>query len=104
MSSLLVLCNCPDAATARQLATAVVEQRLAACVNCLPAVQSIYRWDGEVQSEQEATLLIKTIASRYSELEARLAELHPYDVPEIIALDISRGLPAYLNWLEQSVQ
>ncbi|MFN4324379.1 MAG: divalent-cation tolerance protein CutA [Azonexus sp.] len=95
----LVITNCPDEETANRIALAVVEARLAACVNILPRVQSIYRWQGAVESAAEVPLLIKTTAAAYPALEAAIRERHPYDIPEIIALPIAGGLPAYLNWL-----
>ena len=95
----LVITNCPDEETANRIALAVVEAQLAACVNILPRVQSIYRWPGAVESAVEVPLLIKTTAAAYPALEAAIRERHPYDVPEIIALPITAGLPAYLNWL-----
>ena len=99
MNPLLILTNCPDEAVANAIALAVVESGLAACVNILPRVQSIYRWQGAVESATEIPLLIKSTAANYAALEAAILERHPYDVPEIIALPIERGLPAYLNWL-----
>ena len=95
----LVITNCPDEETANRIALAVVEAQLAACVNILPRVQSIYRWQGAVESAVEVPMLIKTTAAAYPALEAAIRERHPYDVPEIIALPITAGLPAYLNWL-----
>ena len=97
--ALLVIANCPDEACANRIALAVVEAGLAACVNLLPRVQSVYRWQGAIESASEVPLLIKTTAGRYSELETAIRALHPYDVPEIIALPIAQGLPAYLDWL-----
>ena len=99
MDTRLVITNCPDEETANRIALAVVEEKLAACVNILPRVQSIYRWQGAVESAVEVPLLIKTTAAAYPALEAAIRESHPYDVPEIIALPITAGLPAYLNWL-----
>ena len=97
--ALLVIANCPDEACANRIALGVVEAGLAACVNLLPRVQSVYRWQGNIESASEVPLLIKTTAGRYTELETAIRELHPYDVPEIIALPIAQGLPAYLDWL-----
>ena len=97
--TLLVITNCPDEAAANAIALAVVEAKLAACVNILPRVQSVYRWQGAVESAVEVPLLIKTTSAAYPALEAAIRERHPYDVPEIIALPITTGLPAYLNWL-----
>ena len=103
--SLLVITNCPDEAVANAIALALVEAKLAACVNILPRVQSIYRWQGQVESASEIALFIKSTAAAYPALEAQIRALHPYEVPEIIALDIAQGLPAYLNWLaEQTLQ
>jgi len=99
METLIVITNCPDEETANAIALAVVEEQLAACVNILPRVQSIYRWQGSVESAAEIPLLIKATTRNYPALEARIKTLHPYEVPEIIALPIARGLPAYLNWV-----
>lgn len=96
---LLVLNTCPDEATAARLARALVEERLAACVNRLPLTASTYRWQGQVVEEAEVLLLIKTASDRYPALAKRLQALHPYQVPEIIALPLCDGLPAYLQWL-----
>ncbi|MEL6178215.1 MAG: divalent-cation tolerance protein CutA [Myxococcota bacterium] len=94
----LVLCNCPPD-HADRLARALVERRLAACVNALPGVTSTYRWEGDVCVEGETTLLIKTRSDRLDELTAVLVELHPYDVPEVIALPILEGYQPYLDWV-----
>ncbi len=99
MENLLVITNCPDEQSANAIALAVVEAKLAACVNILPRVQSVYRWQGKVESASEILLFFKSTAASYPALETRIRELHPYDVPEIIALPISHGLPAYLNWV-----
>jgi periplasmic divalent cation tolerance protein len=99
MEPLLIITNCPDEETANTIALAVVEAKLAACVNILPRVQSIYRWQGAVESAAEIPLFIKSTAACYPALENTIRQLHPYDVPEIIAFPITQGLPAYLNWL-----
>lgn len=99
METLLVLTNCPDEETANSIALAVVEAKVAACVNILPCVQSIYRWQGVVESATEIPLFIKSTAANYPALEKLIAGLHPYETPEIIALPITQGLPAYLNWV-----
>ena len=105
MQTLLVITNCPDEESANAIALAVVEARLAACVNILPRVQSVYRWQGAVESATEIPLSIKATAENYPALEKLIQERHPYDVPEIIALPIAQGLPAYLNWVaEETVQ
>jgi periplasmic divalent cation tolerance protein len=99
--AILVLTNLPDAAAAAAIARSLVEQRLAACVNILPQVQSIYQWQGEIETAGETTLLIKTMQTRYAELEAAIKAVHPYELPEIIAVPITAALPAYLGWIEQ---
>jgi periplasmic divalent cation tolerance protein len=96
---IFVMTNVPDTATARSLARALVEQKLAACVNCLPVVQSVYRWRGAVEETAEVSLLIKTRAMRYAALEAAIRAQHPYEVPEILAIAVTDGLPAYLQWI-----
>lgn len=99
METLLILTNCPDEESANAIALALVESKLAACVNILPRVQSIYRWQGVVESATEIPLFFKSTVTNYPALEAAIRERHPYDVPEIIALPIQAGLPAYLNWV-----
>jgi periplasmic divalent cation tolerance protein len=102
--ALLILTNLPDAASAQALAQQLVERKLAACVNILPAVQAVYRWQGVVEQASESTLLIKTAAARYADLEAAIKAAHPYALPEIIALPIVAGLPAYLDWITAETQ
>jgi periplasmic divalent cation tolerance protein len=97
---LLVLTNCPDQATAARIRRELVEARLAACVSQLGAVQSTYRWQGAVEQASEVPLLIKTTRARYAALEARLRQLHPYSVPEILAFSAERGFQAYLAWVD----
>jgi periplasmic divalent cation tolerance protein len=99
MEALLVLTNLPDAASAQALAEHVVSERLAACVNILTPCRSVYRWQGQVETAEEVPLLIKTTAARYPDLEAAIRARHPYELPEIVAVPISRGLPTYLAWL-----
>jgi len=96
---LLVLTNLPDDETAHRLAGQLVEARLAACVNILAPCRSVYRWDGRIENAAEVPLLIKTTAARYAELEAAIRARHPYELPEIIAVPISHGLPGYLAWI-----
>ena len=100
----LVLSTCPDAQTADALATALVDERLAACVNMLPGVRSIYRWKGAVERGEEVLLLIKTTADRQDELFARLKTLHPYELPEAVAVEAVGGLAAYLDWVSAETQ
>lgn len=97
--TLLVLTNLPDADSAKQVARQLVEQRLAACVNILPACTSVYRWNDAVESATEVPVLIKTTLARYPALQAALTEVHPYELPEIIAVPLHEGLPAYLAWV-----
>ncbi len=104
MTALLVITNCPDQACAETLATALVELRLAACVNILAPCRSVYRWQGTVESAAEVPLLIKTSGERYAALEAEIRARHPYELPEIVALPIDRGLPAYLQWLTDEIR
>jgi periplasmic divalent cation tolerance protein len=99
MSSLLVLTNLPDRAAAERIAEALIGQQLAACVNILAPCRSVYRWKGAVQHDEEHPVLIKTTAERYAALELALRAAHPYELPEIIAVPIERGLPAYLAWV-----
>lgn len=95
----LVLCTCPDADTAGRIATVLVEERLAACANLVPGIVSVYRWQGAMQRDAEVLMLLKTRADAFEALAARLRELHPYAVPEIIAVGIEAGSPAYIGWL-----
>jgi periplasmic divalent cation tolerance protein len=99
MSTLLVLTNLPERAAAERLAGLLVEKRLAACVNILAPCRSVYRWQGAVRHDEEHPMLIKTTAERYPALEQALRAGHPYELPEIIAVPIERGLPAYLQWV-----
>ena len=101
--SLLVFVSCP-AAAAETLADALVELRLAACVHLLPAGRSVYRWQGAVQRAEETLLLAKTSGARYAALEAEVRRRHPYELPEIVAVNLACGLPAYLQWIHDSTQ
>jgi periplasmic divalent cation tolerance protein len=100
---LLVYCTCPDTVVAEGIAETLVAERLAACVNIVPGLTSVYRWQGAVERAAEGLLLIKTTTGRYPVLEERLRALHPYELPEIVAVSLVRGLPAYLDWLNESV-
>jgi len=104
MRTLLVLTNLPDRESAERLAGALIEKRVAACVNILAPCRSVYRWNGAVQREEEHPVLIKTTAERYPALEAAIRAAHPYELPEIIAVPIERGLPAYLAWIGAETQ
>jgi periplasmic divalent cation tolerance protein len=98
---LLCYCSCPDDASAQALADALVGERLAACVNRLPGIRSTYRWQGAVTTEDEHLLLIKTTASRFEAMKARLLALHPYDLPELVGVPVAQGHEAYLDWVRQ---
>jgi len=100
----VVLITAPDAAAAENLARALVEERLAACVNVLPGVRSFYRWEGSVQDDAELLLVAKTRAERVGALAARVNELHPYDLPEILELPATGGSKAYLDWVRTETQ
>ena len=99
MEPLLVLTNLPDLASAEKLAHALIESRAAACVNVLAACRSIYRWQDTVETAAEIPLLIKTTRAAYPQLVEIVRVQHPYAVPELIAIPITHGLPAYLDWL-----
>ncbi|VVC82145.1 divalent-cation tolerance protein CutA [Sideroxydans sp. CL21] len=101
---LLVITNLPDRASAERVAEALVIQRVAACVNVLAECASIYRWEGKLEHASEVPLLIKTTRAAYPKLEDALRKLHPYELPEIIALPVDTGLPEYLNWVVQETQ
>ncbi|MGC3979670.1 MAG: divalent-cation tolerance protein CutA [Steroidobacteraceae bacterium] len=101
-SVVICLTTCPNNEIAAQLATALVEEQLAACVNELPGVRSTYRWQGKVHSDQEVLLVIKTTTARLPTLETRLKALHPYDLPELVAIPVCAGSTAYLDWVRQN--
>lgn len=98
---LIVLTNLPNRAAAERLAGELIAQRVAACVNILAPCRSVYRWQGGVQHDKEYPMLIKTSAERYAALEAAIRAAHPYELPEIIAVPVERGFPAYLEWVTQ---
>lgn len=101
--ALLAFCTCPDAATASRIADALVGERLAACVSVLPGVQSVYRWQGEVERADEVQLLAKTTDAAMPALVERIVALHPYELPEVVAVQAAAGLPAYLEWISEQV-
>ena len=101
---LLVVTTLPDRATAERIAEALVTARVAACVNVLAECTSVYRWQGKVERAGEVPMLIKTTREAYARLEETLRTLHPYDVPEIVALPVTAGLPAYLDWVTQETK
>jgi periplasmic divalent cation tolerance protein len=99
--AIVVLCTCPDEPVALDIARVLVAEGLAACVNRLSPVTSVYRWQGRICEESEQLLIIKTIPARYEALEMRLKTLHPYETPEIIAIPVAAGSSPYLAWLAQ---
>lgn len=99
---LFVLSTFGTAEEARRIGRTLVEERLVACANILPGVESIYRWKGDIETSPEVMVIFKTVTDNYDRLETRLRELHPYELPEIIALRPQTGLPAYLQWIDQS--
>jgi periplasmic divalent cation tolerance protein len=101
--AVVVLVTAPSADVAATLARTLVEERLAACGNVLPGVRSIYRWQGKVHDDAEVLLVLKTQRSRFPELRDRILSLHPYEVPEVIALPVEAGSGAYLDWIAQSM-
>ena len=102
--SILVLCTFPDPAFAKNIAERLVNEKLAACVNVITGVQSIFRWQGKIDNANENILVIKTKDNLYNELEERIKELHPYELPEIISVSIDKGLPKYLDWISESTK
>jgi periplasmic divalent cation tolerance protein len=95
----VVLCTCPSEEVAEAVAQALIAEDHAACVNVVPGITSIYQWRNEIHRDSEVLMVIKTTEKRYPAMEKRIEEIHPYDVPEIIAMPISGGLPSYLNWV-----
>ena len=98
----VVMNTCPDAASAEKIARVLVERKLAACVNILPGLRSVYTWKGVCENADEHLLIIKTVSAAYPALEQAVLELHPYELPEIIAVPIAAGLSGYLAWIKQS--
>jgi periplasmic divalent cation tolerance protein len=104
MSALLVLTNLPDRAAAEKLAERLIAERVAACVNILAPCRSVYRWQGAIERAEEHPLLIKTTAERYDALEQSIRAAHPYELPEVIAVSIERGLAPYLDWVKSETR
>ena len=101
---IIVLTTCENSQDAQTIAETLVEKRLAACVNILPGLKSVYRWQGKVENAAELLLVIKTRRGLFEQLSAELARIHPYEVPEVIALPLIDGAPAYLGWLEKELK
>ena len=100
-NTLLVLCSCPDQESAGRIANHLVENRLAACVNISSQIKSVYRWQGEIEKAEEYMLFIKTVAASYDELELAILSIHPYELPEVVAVSVEMGLQNYLGWISQ---
>src|SRR4051812_42015159 len=99
MNPLLVITNAPDRAVAEKIARTLVEQKLAACVNILAPCASVYRWQGKIETADEIPLLIKTRSEIFPEVETAIKELHPYELPEIVAVPVAHGSSEYLEWI-----
>jgi periplasmic divalent cation tolerance protein len=99
---LIVLNTCPDQETGEKIAKILVEEQLAACVNIVPGITSIYQWQGKIEQDPEVLLIIKTQAERYKVLEERIKQAHPYELPEVISVTIEDGLEAYLKWIDRN--
>ncbi len=100
----MVICTFPSMEKARQIGTVLVQMQLVACVNLIPGIQSIYCWEGKVESQEEVIAFFKTSAARYQQLEEKVIEMHPYEVPELVVVDLAAGFPAYLQWVLSSTQ
>lgn len=95
----IVFCTVPDTDTGHRIAAQLVEYGLAACVNLIPGIESVYRWKGQLEQESEVLLMIKSRSADYTDVEATISALHPYELPEIIAVPLNNGLPEYLDWV-----
>ena len=102
MNAIIVITNAPDRAIAEKIARALVDQKLAACVNILAGCSSIYRWQGKVETADEVPMLIKTRREIYPEVEAAIKKLHPHELPEIVAVPVAQGSNEYLKWINAS--
>lgn len=101
---LIILCTAPNPATASQIANTLVKEHLAACCNIVPGLQSIYSWEGQVRTEEEVLIIVKTHAAVYKKIEHRIQEIHPYEVPEILAFSVRDGQADYLKWVGDYVK
>src|SRR5262245_21520235 len=100
--AIVILSTVPDAEKAAEIARALVEERLVACVNIVPGLSSIYRWEGKLADDAEVICIIKTARDRFDQVAARIKALHPYSVPEVIALSVVKGFEPYLDWVRKS--
>ncbi|MEJ2214323.1 MAG: divalent-cation tolerance protein CutA [Gammaproteobacteria bacterium] len=101
MSAIVIYCTCPDIETAERISRLSVEQRMAACINMIPGITSIYTWDGNIQQDQEVLLVIKSTKDRFGDIQNLINDEHPYDLPELIAVPITESSPDYLEWIKQ---
>lgn len=101
VTALVCFCTCPDPDCANRIAEALVGERLAACVNIVPGLRSVYRWQGALESADEVLLLVKTGREQLAALTARIRDLHPYELPEVIAVEVAGGSAAYLDWIAE---
>ena len=99
----IILNTCPDINIAEALASALVEKKLAACVNILPGITSVYSWQGKIEKGKEVLLVIKTRRECYESVEALIREQHPYELPEVVSVSIEKALPEYLSWINENV-
>lgn len=99
---ILVLCTCPNQAVAEEISQQLLQKRLAACINSIAGVTSSYRWQGKIETEAEVLMIIKSTSEQYPVLQNEIAQLHPYELPEILAVTIDTGLPSYLNWIVEN--
>ena len=104
LNCIVILTTCPDIETARIISKALVENHLAACVNIIPGLESIYLWKGVINTDIETLLIIKTTNDKFDAVESMIKSLHPYELPELISLQIDKGLDKYLDWIVKSVQ
>ncbi len=100
----IIYCTCPNQETAEKIARTLVSEKLAACINIVPSITSIYQWQGKIETAQECLLLIKSRQDAYPELEKKITAIHPYELPEIVAVSIAHALPDYLNWMDTCLQ
>ena len=100
---MLVLTTCPDSQVAQFIAGKIVDAKLAACVNIVPKIISVYEWQGKKEQSEESLLFIKTTQDKYTALQKCIVNEHPYELPEVIAVPISKGLPDYLAWISSSI-
>jgi periplasmic divalent cation tolerance protein len=100
----VLMCTCPDQLSAKNVAKTIVTEGLAACVNIIPSISSMYLWQGELVTDDEHLLIIKSTAQKFDAINAAIEKVHPYEVPEVVALDIQQGNQDYLNWITNTVQ